>query len=42
MRVQEAAQTRAVADVRRMGVALLVGVGVVLAVVGHPVEHGAL
>ena len=46
VRVPEAAQHAggavAVADVRAVRVALLVGVGVVLAVVGHPAHHGAL
>jgi hypothetical protein len=40
--VPEAAQTLAVADVRGVRIALLVGVRVVLAVVGDPVEHAAL
>ena len=40
--VPEAAQAGAVADVGRVRVALLIGVRVVLAVVGDPVEHGAL
>ena len=42
VRVPEAAQTAAVTDVRAVRVALLVGVRVVLAVVGDPVEHRAL
>ena len=37
---QRAADAVAVADVRRMGIALLVGERVVLAVVGHPLGHG--
>ena len=40
--VPEAAQAAAVADVRAVRVALLVGVGVVLAVVGDPADHRPL
>ena len=40
--VVEAAEARAVADVRRMRIALLVGMGVMLAMVGDPGDHGAL
>ena len=40
--VPEALEPGAVTDVRRVRVALLVGVRVVLAVVGHPVEHRPL
>jgi hypothetical protein len=36
------AQSRAAAGVRAVGVAHFVGEGVVLAVVGHPVDHAAL
>ena len=39
---QDAADAVAVADVRAVRVALLVGVGVVLAVVGHPADDRAL
>ena len=42
MRVPEAREPGAVADVRAVRVALLVGVGMVLAVVGDPVDHRAL
>ena len=42
VRVKEAPEAVAVADVRGVRVALLVGVRVVLAVVGDPVEHRAL
>ena len=39
---QRAAQAAAVAHVRAVGVALLIGEGVVLAVVRHPRDHGPL
>jgi hypothetical protein len=38
----EPAQSAAVADVRRMRIALFVGVRVVLAVVGDPVNYRSL
>ena len=42
MGVPEAAESAAVTDMRAVGVAVAVGVGVMLAVVGNPVEHRAL
>ena len=42
MGMPQSAQAAAVADVRAVRIALLVGVGVVLAVVGDPVEDRAL
>ena len=40
--VPEARKAAAVPDVRRVGISLLVGVGMVFAVVGNPVQHRAL
>ena len=42
MGMPKSAQAAAMADVRAVRIALLVRVGVVLAVIGHPVEDRAL